>query len=259
MEFDLTPLTDAAGGLIFLYGGVFARVGGALALVPGLGERAIPVRVKLGAALALTFLLVPLAGVPVTLPEEPLDLARVLVWEAAAGLVIGLAFRLLVFALQIAGSIASQSMSVAHLFAGGLASEPEPALATLLAMGGVAIALAAGLHVALVAALASLYDLLPFGRPLDGAMAAAWTTAGVARSFALGLSLALPFVAVGFAYNLALGALSRAMPQLLVALVGAPVLVALGLATLWLVLPELMAAWGGVLGRVFADPLGGFR
>ena len=115
----------------------------------------------------------------------------------------------------------------------------------------------AGLHVHLVAQLAGLYDVLPFGRFPLGAELGDWAVARVAETFALGVALAAPFVAVGFAYNLALGALNRAMPQLLVALVGVPAPVWVGMVVLALVLPALMDAWLVRLDRVMADPLGG--
>lgn len=256
----LAPLFEMAGLVAFVAVGVFARVGAALFLVPGLGERAVPVRVRLGAAFALALILAPMvAPLAGRAPETAAGLARVVLAEAAAGLVIGLAFRLLVIALQTAGAIAAQNISVAQMFGAGVAPEPEPTIAMLLGMGGIVLALEAGLHVHLVAALAGLYGPLPFGEvPLAGALAE-WSVARVSEVFGFGLSLALPFIAIAFAYNLALGALNRAMPQLLVALVGAPLLIGLGMLTLHLALPEIFARWGAALANVFADPLGGIR
>lgn len=255
----LAPVFAAAEALVLLHAGVFTRVAAALAVMPGIGERAVPMRVRLGLALGITLLLAPMvrdvAGPP---PETPLALAGLLAAEAAAGLVIGIAFRLVVIALQIAGTVAAQSVGIAQLF-GGVSAESEPTIASFLTLGGIVLAMAAGLHVALVAALADLYAVLPFGRPPAAGELAGWGVGRVASTFALGLSLALPFVAVGFAYNLALGALSRAMPQLLVALVGAPLLVGLGLGVFWLALPELMARWSEALVPAFAAPLGGGR
>lgn len=253
----LTGLLDLAGVLTFTAVAVFTRLGAALFLLPGLGERAIPARVRLAVALVLALVLaplvVPLAGAA---PATPAGLVGVLVGEAASGLLIGLAFRLLILALQTAGTIAAQHISVAQMFGAGVAPEPEPTIATLLAMGGIVLALEAGLHLRFVALFAGLYELLPFGRlPMPGDVAR-WSVSAVARTFALGLSLALPFVLASFAYNLALGALNRAMPQLLVALVGAPLLIGLGLVVLDLSLPEIFARWSTALERVLADPLG---
>lgn len=248
----------ALPGVVLLAGCVLMRVGAAVALMPGFGERSVPPRIRLAAAIALTALVLPAVAGPLmaAVPRAPGALLSVMAGEALAGLAIGLGFRGLVFALQIAGTTASQSITLSHLFGTPLASEAEPALAGLLAMAGIALAMAAGLHVALVAALVRLYAILPFGLLLPPGDAAAFATARAGEAFALGLSLAMPFVLVGFAYNLALGTLSRAMPQLLVTLVGVPLLVGLGLVTLWIVLPETFARWLAVMTAVGSDPLG---
>ncbi|MEM1383304.1 MAG: flagellar biosynthetic protein FliR [Pseudomonadota bacterium] len=252
----MSQIFTATAESVWVAAGVFTRVAGALFFVPGFGERGVPMRVKLAGAVALTWLLAPLIAplVPQT-PQEPIGLFLMLGAEAAAGLLIGFGFRLIIFTLQIAGTIAAQNLTISHMFGVGVAQEPEPTLATFLSYGGIAIALIAGLHVELVAALAGLYGLLPFGAFLSGPELAEWGTARLAQVFSLGLSLALPFVAIGFLYNIMLGALSRAMPQVLITLVGVPLLVGLGIATLWLVLPELFFRWSEVMDAVFLDPL----
>ena len=254
----LASLFGAAAELVFVAIGVFARIGAALFLLPGFGERGVSMRVRLGGAVALTLLVWPIAA-PLAgpAPRDGAALAWLVLSEAASGLVIGLAFRLLVFVLQIAGALAAQNLSVSQMFGAGVAPDPEPTIATMLAMGGIVLALTAGLHVELVAGFGALYAVLPFGVMPAGVALAEWSTAQMGAVFALGLSLALPFVAIGFAYNLALGALSRAMPQLLVALVGVPLLIGLGMIGLYLTIPELFARWSQALVQILADPLGG--
>jgi flagellar biosynthetic protein FliR len=141
------------------------------------------------------------------------------------------------------------------MFGTGVAQEPEPTIATLLTLGGIVLAMKAGLHIALVAALARLYDVLPFGQFPIGDEMGAWSVGRISAAFAIGMSLAFPFIVISFIYNVALGAMSRAMPQLLVSLVGAPLLVGLGMLTLYLVLPELYASWRPVMQAVLAFPL----
>ncbi len=254
---NIGPFLDLADLQLFAMAGIFTRLGAALFLLPGIGERAVPVRVRLVVALALAVVLAPLVATLVRgVPETAAGLIRMLIGEAASGLVIGLALRFAILALQTAGAIAAQHISVAQMFGAGVAPEPEPTIATLLAMGGIVLAFAAGLHVRVVVAVIELYELLPFGALPQPGELAAWSVGRVAGVFALGLSLALPFVAASFAYNLALGALSRAMPQLLVALVGAPLLIGLGLVVLAAALPEIFARWSSVLDALLADPLG---
>ena len=60
---------------------------------------------------------------------------------------------------------------------------------------------------------------------------------------------------MGFAYNVALGAINRAMPQLMVAFVGAPAITAAGLLILMLAAPVILHFWGVRLDRLIADPL----
>lgn len=260
MDAALTALFTQANEFVFVAMGIFTRVAAAAFLVPGLGERALSVRLRLGAALAITVLLAPMIRPMVPLgPDTPMALFVMLSSEAVIGLIIGLAFRFLVYALQIAGMVAAQHLSVAQMFGTGVAPEPEPTIATLLGMGGITLAMMSGLHVHLVATLAGLYDVFPFGQFPNGEDLAEWATSRMAETFALGVTLAAPFVAIGFAYNLALGALNRAMPQLLVALVGVPALVWVGIVILALVLPTLMETWMGHLGRIYEDPLAGVR
>lgn len=260
IEVPLTAMFSGTASWVLVAMGVFARVGAAAFLVPGLGERSLSVRIRLMASLAITLMLVPLIrGFETQAPTTTVALMLMLMAEAASGLVIGLAFRFLVYALQIAGMIAAQHLSVAQMFGAGVAPEPEPTISTLLAMGGITLALMAGLHVHLIASLVELYAVLPFGKFPLSADLALWSIARVSETFALGVALAAPFVAVGFAYNLALGALNRAMPQLLVALVGVPALVWIGMVVLALVLPALMDAWTVRLERIMDDPLGGVR
>ena len=85
---------------------------------------------------------------------------------------------------------------------------------------------------------------------------AAWGVARVAMAFALGFSLAAPFVIAAFAYNVALGAINRAMPQLMVAFVGAPAITAAGILLLLLASPLILTYWSGRLDATLADPLG---
>jgi flagellar biosynthetic protein FliR len=234
---------------------VFARVGAVVALLPGFGERMIPVRVRLGLAVAFTLVVWPMIapGLATPAPERPLP--AMLMIETGIGLMLGLAIRLLVLALQLAGSIAAQSTALAQIFGAGAAPDPMPAIGSILMLAGVTLAVASGLHVKAAIAMARSYEILPMGLPVPAAEVAAWGTARVAQAFALGFSLAAPFVIAGFAYNLALGAINRAMPQLMVAFIGAPAITAGGLLLLMLAAPVILLFWERRLDLTLASPL----
>ena len=70
-----------------------------------------------------------------------------------------------------------------------------------------------------------------------------WGLARIAEAFSLAFLLAAPFVIASFIYNLALGVINRAMPQLMVAFVGAPAITWGGLALLLVTAPVLLGVW----------------
>ncbi|MCB1369174.1 MAG: flagellar biosynthetic protein FliR [Rhodobacteraceae bacterium] len=240
------------GQMIGLFA-VFLRVGAAMALMPGFGEQAVPMRVRLGLAVAFSLVVWPL--VP-GLPADALP-ARYFFSETIAGLSLGLFFRLFVIVLQLAGSIAAQATSLSQIFGGSATPDPMPAFGNLLVVGGLALAMQAGLHVKLALALVDSYRAVPPGTLPSGADLAEWGTAGISRAFATAFSLSAPFLIVSVLYNLALGAINRAMPQLLVAFVGAPAITLGGLMLIALAAPFLLVLWLGRLDAGLSDPFGG--
>ncbi len=263
----MTPeISDAVAGLmgvgreVLLVGFVvFLRVGGVMAVMPGFGEQVVPLRIRLGLALAFTLVTAPaVAPELAALADRPGGLTRALITEPVAGLILGLALRLMAMALQMAGTMAANATSLAQ-FLGNAGVDPQPAMAQLLFVGGLALAMISGLHVQMAELLILSYGLMPAGDLPAGWMVAAWGSAQVARVFALAFSLAAPFVIAALVYNMALGAINRAMPQLMVVFIGAPALTLGGLALLLVVAPVALAIWLQALAGFFADPLAAGR
>ncbi|MFC3612673.1 flagellar biosynthetic protein FliR [Lutimaribacter marinistellae] len=233
--------------------GVFLRVSAVVSLMPAFGERSIPVRVKLAIAIVFALIVAPAVG-EMPLPASPLGFAAFAIPEILVGLALGVAIRLFVLALQTAGSIAAQATSLSQ-FLGG-AGEPLPAMGMLLALAGTTLALILGLHVRAAAFLIHSYTLFPAGDlPVPSDMAR-WGVAQVARSFGLAFTLATPFVIASLLYNLALGVINRAMPQLMVAFVGAPAITMAGLFLLFICTPVILPVWVDAMFAFLADPAG---
>jgi flagellar biosynthetic protein FliR len=253
-EFAALAFADAQS--IFFLAGVFARMGAAAFLAPGLGDATTPMRVRLFAAFALTAVAAP-AAQPANLQlGGASDIASILLVEASVGLLIGLTIRFAVMALHVAGSIASQAMQLSQLFGPGVGHEQESQIATLLMMAGVAIACAAGLHVELALAFSRTYAVVPFGAAFPAADAAQQIVEHASHAISLGFSLAIPFLILGFAYSLALGAMNRAMPQLAVAFVGAPIAISAGAVLLGLCATLIISRWSDKAALIFAAPFG---
>lgn len=235
---------------------VFLRVGAAMALFPAFGERSVPERVRLVLALGFTLVVAP-AAEPIVAPVVS-GMARpvtLLFTELIAGFAIGAVIRLFVLALQVAGSMAAQATSLAQIF-GGQNADPQPAIGHVLLVGGLALAVMMGLHVRLAEVLIVSYDIFPPGGLPGASLLSSWGLSRVAQAFALAFTLAAPFVIASLVYNVALGVINRAMPQLMVAFVGAPAITAGGLILLFLTAPLILGIWHEALGRFLANPFG---
>jgi flagellar biosynthetic protein FliR len=244
---------------------VFLRVGAAAFALPGFGEGMIPVRVRLLLALLLAAAIAPAAADAVLPaiagaageagPAEPADLAALIAAESAVGLAIGLAARLFIHALQIAGTAISQAASLSQLM-GAPGGEAMTGVSQCLSLGGMALASAAGLHADIARLMATSYEVFPPGTWPEAMPVLTWMGGLLSRTFALAIALTAPFLAASLLYNLALGAISRAMPQLMVTFVGAPALTLGALALMAASLPIGLAVWHDALSRFVGQPFG---
>lgn len=250
---DIAALLDLAEGLLWAAVLVFVRVGAVVTLMPGLGDAAVPQRVKLGLVLAFTAVVTPVVASDIGAGGTAPALAP-LAGEAVAGLILGAGMRLFLLALQTAAMIIAQATTLSQLFAGA-APEPQPAIGNLFIIAGIALALQAGLHVRAAELVVLSYAILPAGGYPDAVAVANWGLGLVRQTFILAFSLAAPFVLASTIYNLALGAINRAMPQLMVAMVGAPALTLGGLALLAVATPILLAVWLEAFATFLANPL----
>lgn len=236
---------------------VLMRVGAMMALLPAFGEQSVPARVKLGLALAFTTIVTPAVPIPEPI-IGPAQTAGLIFAETLTGLFLGLMLRLFVLALQVAGSIAAQSTSLSQLF-GGAGGDPLPAMGHVLVIGGLALATTMGLHVQIAEFMINSYELVPMGTVIPPDVLSSAGVTEISRAFALGFTLAAPFVISSLIYNVTLGVINKAMPQLMVAFVGAPAITAGGLILLMLASPIMLSIWVEAMGAFLLDPFRGPR
>ena len=247
----LAPLARLAPVAVVPAAAVFTRLSLLVFLLPGLGARVVPARVRLVLALSLTALLTP--AVAPGIPDAPLPL--LLAGEALAGAYLGFSFRVLVFVLSVAGTIIAQAMSLSQIFGAGISEDSSTTVSTLLTMAAMTLFVTAGLHVAAFGILLDSYEAFPPGLAgLSGGYAQAALRA-CADGFAFGVSLALPFVLMNLAYNAVLGLASRAMPQLMVTFVGMPAITFGGMSLLAAAAGIILTVWLDRVGQVFATVL----
>ena len=241
-----------------LWGGiiVFLRVGAAMAILPALGEQSLPMQLRLGLSVMLTLSVAPVIVPQMVMPPADLPaFARALATESIAGTFMGLVLRLFILAIQTAGAIMAQSTSLSQIM-GNAGADPLPAIGHVLTISALALLMVTGFHTKAVAYLILSYDLIP---PLQFPDPAAVAEAGrlrVAQCFALAFTLAAPFVILSVLYNLTLGVINKAMPQLMVAFVGAPVITFGAIGLLFLCAPLVLQVWVQAVEAFLAQPFG---
>ena len=256
---DLAQILDLSVQALWAGFVIFLRVGAMVSLLPAFGEQSIPVRVRLGIALAFTMVVLP--GVSDQIGPYPGDIIPALPMlapEVVTGLFFGLLLRFFVFALQIAGAIAAQSTSLSQIFGGSAGADPQPAIGHVLTSAALALAALMGLHTEFAAYMIQTYLLVPVGLLVGADVVADMGLRAVSHVFALGFTLAAPFVIASLVYNVTLGVINRAMPQLMVSFVGAPAITAGGLLLLLICAPVILQIWITAFAAVIADPGGAF-
>lgn len=229
--------------LVYPLMAVFARMSVFVFLLPGLGETAISTRTRLVTALMLTWLIVPVLDIDVGREWSFISLVFAVGLEAFYGFVLGFAFRIMVFGLQIAGSIISQSMSLSQVFGGGMTTEPSTTVATILMMAGVTLLVTLDLHIRAFGMLITTFDTFPLASTPDTGKIAYWMSQRMMSVFSFAVGLALPFILLSFVYNVMLGFLNKAMPQLMVSFVGMPFITGAGIVLLAISISGLLLIW----------------
>lgn len=221
----------------------FLRVSGFVLAAPVIGTRAVPVRARVTLALALTAVLAPVVARAAPLAAvDPLGAEGLLtgMHQVVIGATIGLVLRLLFVVFEFAGQLVAQQMGL------GFAAMVDPQTgAQVPVVAQFYIILATLLffvfeaHLALIALLASSFEVLPIGPAGVTAAGAGLVLDWSAELFSAALLLGLPIVVALLAINFALGVMARAAPQLNIFAVGFPVMILFGIVLVFATLGAL--------------------
>ena len=232
----------------------FARVGTLVMLMPGIGEQLIPTRARLALALLLTLVLFPLTRTLLPAGGAPAPLVGTLIGEIAVGLVLGLAARMILAALQTAGNIVAQQLGLSFAMTVDPAmGGQQAAIGNFLTLLGITLIFAADLHHLAITAIRESYTFLPPANIPETGDAAALAIRAVGRGFALAVQIAAPFIAFAILFNLGLGVLSRLMPQLQVFFLALPATILIGMLVLLAAVGVMMDVFLADLGRFLSD------
>ncbi|MGZ8161529.1 MAG: flagellar biosynthetic protein FliR [Methylobacter sp.] len=248
MNFTEAQILGQVGAFIW----PLMRITAMFIAVPVFSIRAVPSRVRLILAVAITFVIMPLLPSLPAVEMFSYEGMMVAIAQVMIGLLSGFIVQLVFSAVIFAGQGIALSMGL------GFASmiDPQngqqvPVVAQFYVIISTLIFFSLDGHLLLIKMLLDSFTTLPIG--VDGvAKADIWAIiAWSSRLFAGGLLLAMPVIVSLLLVNVSFGVATRAAPQLNIFSVGFPVTLMLGMLLIWLTLPDLSEQFSGLLTNAY--------
>jgi flagellar biosynthesis protein FliR len=225
---------------------VLARILGLCLTAPALALPELDWRFRLGVAIMLGLVLIPLLEPRIAPQVGWSRIAGALVLELVAGAAFGWSAALIVAGSRLAGDLiaAQAGLSTATLLDLGTGDELGP-LGRL--YGWIALATFLGLHgpLVLLRCLAESFDAVPAGRPVISHGTMMLSFAQVGRALELAVQAAAPPAMALILAGIVLGWLSRAAPSLPFIALAMPIRSVLGLAMVLFSLASLVVTLSG--------------
>ncbi|WP_374426026.1 flagellar biosynthetic protein FliR [Ideonella dechloratans] len=231
----------------------FLRVLALFQILPVLGQRTVPARVRV----ALSFL-VALCASGVAPPVDPVPLdsplaVMLLVQQLLIGLSLGFAVRLVFAAVELAGELIGlqMGMNFAGFFDPVMASQSTAAsrfFATLVSF----LFIVTNGHLRVIEVVVASLQAFPVGPEPFAFLRTVQPHTWGAQIFSMGLWIALPMMAVMLFVNLVLGVIARVAPQSNIFALGFPITISVGLVGMMAMLPMLESPFMTTLGRMLS-------
>jgi flagellar biosynthesis protein FliR len=227
---------------IFAFLIIFARIGCAFMVMPGLSDSTVAMNVRLYLALAFSLVLSPvLYRFLPPIPTDAVSFGLLVIKEMLIGLFIGLMSQIIINSLNVAGVIIAHitSLSSAFTFNPQQASQLT-VISGFLSLLAVVLLFVSDLHHMLLLGLVDSYQLFDVkATPIWGDLVDTFSQ-GLNQSFHVGLMMAAPFLIVGFGVFVAMGLVARFVPQIQVFILSIPVQIMVGLIILMTSLSAVM-------------------
>lgn len=223
--------------LVFFF--VLVRVAAILFVIPFFESRNVPVLVKVGLAVSVTWLLLPRINiVPPNQLSTPVTFVLGMASEIAIGMIIGFVVHLLFAGVQLAGQIAGFQMGFAIANVVDPASSLQiPMLAQFLNVFAMMIFLSLDIHYYFIQALVDGFELIPIWGAHFTPNLFEFMMKTAASTFVIGVQLGAPVMVALLLTSVALGLIARTVPQMQIFIVAMPLKIILGLIFLGISLP----------------------
>ncbi len=224
---------------------IFARIGAAIMVMPGIGDVYVTTRIRLMFSLAMSILLTPLLGDKMPpLPGNVIDLTLLLIAEILVGTFIGMIARTILSILHVAGTIIAyqSSLAVSSIF-DPVTGAQTAVLSNLMTIVAMTVMFALNLHHYMLASIVKSYEIFTPGvYPMVEDMFN-YDARLVGDCFAVGVMLAAPHIVFSFVFYLMGGLMGRLMPNFQIIAVMLPPQILIAFLLIFAILPSMMDAF----------------
>lgn len=227
---------------IFHFGLIFARMSGALIIMPGFSATFVSMRVRLLFALMLAFIMVPsVSGGFPPFPIHPLELLILIAGEVLVGFFFGALMAVMLSALHTLGTIVAFTASLSNAFSFDAVSQAQGSvLSTFFVNLALVLIFVTDLHHLMLSAIVDSYTLFSPGSLPPMGDFAEFMSRTVAGAFSIAVQLSSPFILLSFAFQLAIGLIARLNPQFQIYFVAMPAQILVALMMLMFTVSGIM-------------------
>lgn len=215
---------------------VFCRLGACFMTLPGFSSQRLPIRSRLVLAVTASLLIGPLVGAAAaTAPADAAGQAAAILRESAIGATLGLVVRVYVLIFEMMASAMSTAIGLSAAFAPPVEGDGAvPVVSGALTLVATMLFFASGLDAQAVRALFGSYAAFPQGVAPTPSASLSLLLESLQQASLVCLQIAAPILALSIFANLAVGLVSRFMPQAQIYFLVTPLLIGAGLLLLFL-------------------------
>jgi flagellar biosynthetic protein FliR len=224
---------------------VFIRMGAFIAFVPFFNNQNFIMPIKIGFAFLISFLLFP--AIPTSswvIPGNILGFIFLVSMEILVGILMGLAFLIILFGLQLAGRMLGFQMafSLANVVDVTFGANANVLSVFMVILGTMIIVAMGGDHYLLYSIKRS-YDVLAPGSMVITRPVLQELSRLMSHAFEVGFKLAAPAVIILLCIDVTLGLIGKTATKMQIFFVGLPLKISMGLFSFSLILGFIASIW----------------
>ncbi len=239
---------------------ILMRMAGFVFLNPVLGRGNIPAQFRTGLTLVLAIVIFQAenaAGAQITEPANSVQFGLMLLTEFGIGYLLGFIVQLFDFVVTGAGSVIDFQMGLS------MSTVYDPQNGVQIALTGQILQIyfmllffAVNGHLAMIRILLTSADIVPYGGAVIGQLQADAAVTLFTECVVLAMKLAFPLIAIEFLTEIAMGLLTKIIPQINLFVLNIELKVIVGILTLLLLISPVGEYIGGLITQMLHEMQG---